>query len=119
MSSVNDYFLRVRAGPDKANLTTISVNDESNPIVIDNDYFTGYLVVRVLDFHGVTPQMETADNDSGVAVTQQALKNPASNYFKGKNRRYSIMVQGSFKNQWNGNDIIFGADSDVPVINIQ
>ena len=42
------------------------------------------------------------------------IRNCASGYFKGKHRRYSIMVQGRFAEEINGNDIVFGIDADVP-----
>ncbi|KAJ3037609.1 hypothetical protein HDV00_001497 [Rhizophlyctis rosea] len=103
--SASDYILRVRAGPsyDPAKLTTVYVNDEHNPVLIDTEHFTGYLVVRVLNFNGITP-----DN-------KPVIPNPSSNYFHGRNRRYSVMIQGRFKKDWNGDEIIFGTDFDTRV----
>ncbi|KAJ3300669.1 hypothetical protein HK104_008603 [Borealophlyctis nickersoniae] len=103
--SAADYILRVRAGTgyEPENLKIVNVNDEHNPILIDSEHFTGYLVVRVLNFSGITPNGE------------QPIPNPASNYFHGRNRRYSVMIQGRFKKAWNGDDLIFGADFDTKV----
>ncbi|KAJ3033731.1 hypothetical protein HK097_004740, partial [Rhizophlyctis rosea] len=104
--SAADYILRVRAGAsyDPTTLQTAYVNDEQNPILIDTPHFTGYLVVRVLNFNGVTPD-----------PSKPLLPNPASNYFHGRNRRYSISIQGRFKKDWNGDEVIFGTDFDTKI----
>ncbi|KAJ3189866.1 hypothetical protein HDU85_000150 [Gaertneriomyces sp. JEL0708] len=99
----DDYVLGVRAGPNYKDLLPVKVNDEQNPLLIDSDHFVGYVVVRVAHFGGVTPD------------GTRPLVNPQSHYFYGRNRRYSIMVQGRFKKAWNGDDIIFGVDFDTKV----
>lgn len=104
---MDKYMLRVRAGPTKTNLTTIHVNEEFTPVLIDSDFFSGYLVVRSRDFTGVTPQLESN-------LPHSPIPNPAS-YFEGKNRRYSMCLQGRFKHSWGGDDLIFGVDMDVPL----
>jgi hypothetical protein len=110
MSSATDYVLRVKAGPSRSKLITIQVNDEFNPIIIDNEYFCGYLLVRVLAFNGVTPELDT-----NTTSEHSPIENPDSGYFNGKNRKYSIMLQGHFKKQWSGEDVIFGVDADTTV----
>ncbi|KAI8999443.1 hypothetical protein BC832DRAFT_534197 [Gaertneriomyces semiglobifer] len=99
----DDYILSVRAGPNYKDLLPVKVNDEQNPLLIDSEHFVGYVVVRVAHFGGVTPD------------GTRPLVNPQSHYFYGRNRRYSIMVQGRFKKAWNGDDIIFGVDFDTKV----
>ncbi|TPX72720.1 hypothetical protein SpCBS45565_g00384 [Spizellomyces sp. 'palustris'] len=101
-----DYALRVRAGPsyDPTSHVTVSVNDEANPIIIDSEHFTGYILVRMANYIGLA-----ADNSS------TPISNPQSHYFHGRNRRYSIMIQGRFKKKWNGDDILFGVDFDTKV----
>ncbi|KAJ3402113.1 hypothetical protein HDV05_008739, partial [Chytridiales sp. JEL 0842] len=103
--TVADYILRVRvgAGADSSKYTTINVNDETNPILIDTDHFTGYLIVRMLHYHGVTPP------------GAKLISDPASSYFVGRHRRYSIVVQGRWKKSWSGDDILFGIDTDSAV----
>jgi Protein of unknown function (DUF1769) len=127
--TVEDYILRVRAGPNHTQLITVNVNDEFTPIIIDNEHFSGYLIVRMLDFKGVTPAMDkkmevSAEPKKGkkskvggqpASNAGVPISNPASSYFKGRNRRYSMMLQGCFKKQWDGDDIIFGVDLDVPI----
>ncbi|EGF80535.1 hypothetical protein BATDEDRAFT_4893, partial [Batrachochytrium dendrobatidis JAM81] len=98
--------LRVRAGPSYSNLTTIRVNDEHHPFLLDSEHFTGYLVVRYLNFSGTT----STDN-----TMARPIHNPISSYFQGRNRRYSIMLQGRFKKEWKGDDIIFGANMASPL----
>ncbi|KAJ3304751.1 hypothetical protein HDU76_005135 [Blyttiomyces sp. JEL0837] len=101
---ISDYILRVRAGPgnDPSTHQTVNVNDELNPLLIDSEHFTGYIIVRMLNFNGITPT-----SHQGPPIT-----NPKSSYFNGRNRRYSIVVQGRFKNNWCGDDIVFGIDMD-------
>ncbi|KAJ8326225.1 hypothetical protein QVD99_007608 [Batrachochytrium dendrobatidis] len=218
--SANDFVLRVRAGPSYSNLTTIRVNDEHHPFLLDSEHFTGYLVVRYLNFSGVIPEMDAAlktdpsdhtssnkGNDTAQTVLHQdhsstgtslsappsasfatlsidhssdrkasldstvsmgtnrtvhvnslddlsktdfahatsivsdkskavpgstgmathvkttstdntmarPIHNPISSYFQGRNRRYSIMLQGRFKKEWKGDDIIFGANMASPL----
>jgi Protein of unknown function (DUF1769) len=118
LPAVEDYFLRVRAGPNHQQLITVCVNDETNPIIIDNEHFSGYLIVRMVDFKGVTPQMDNSKGNTNTAKVNgsgQILNQPQSSYFKGKNRHYSMVLQGRFKKQWHGDEIIFGVDLDVPV----
>ena len=114
-------MLRVRAGSGKDDslLKTVLVNDEETPICIDTDAFVGYLVVRNADFNGVTPMMECKVKhdslSSQIPSNATLLRNPKSKYFEGRNRRYSISVQGRFKKSWSGDEVIFGVDADVPV----
>lgn len=108
---INDYTIRVRAGPDDEHLVTISVNDEFRPTLIDSEHFTGYLVVRMANFDGVTPAMER-----GISKQEAPpIMNPQSDYFSGKNRRYSIMMQGRFKKAWSGDEVLFGVNSEIPL----
>ncbi|KAH6592567.1 hypothetical protein BASA50_008017 [Batrachochytrium salamandrivorans] len=241
----DDFVLRVRAGPSYSELTTLRVNDEDNPFIVDSDSFTGFLVVRYLNFTGVVPEMDddlaaassvakhvpitnasvnghrgsdaqpqtppgsdlcangdiahtvaatpstkdtasqshllftdskasslaaaatnsstgasqldsvdcglgsadsavpppavsslaaingamtaseavqdhlpsTGSGDSvrNTSTTGTPIRNPASSYFLGRNRRYSIMLQGRFKKEWKGDDIIFGVDMASPL----
>ncbi|KAJ3215429.1 hypothetical protein HDU67_000413 [Dinochytrium kinnereticum] len=99
--TASDYILRIRAGPgyDPQALKVVNVNDEKNPLLIDSEHFTGYLVVRMLNFHGVVPDDHAPP-----------IQNPQSSYFQGRHRRYSIMLQGRWKKAWSGQDVIFGLD---------
>jgi hypothetical protein len=112
--NINDYILHVTAGPDLANLVTVDVNNECQPIVVDSPGFVGYLVVRMQDFRGVTTKMEDC-RKKGMPIVADAIAHPDSSYFQGRNRRYSIMLQGKFKRKINADDLIFGVDFDVPL----
>jgi hypothetical protein len=105
MPNVSDYFLRISVGSNYSNLKTVSVNDEHNPIFIDNEHYTGYICVRLLDFQGYTPDMDISKSIS----KHEPISNPPSRYFQGKHRRYSMMTQGRFKKEFNGDEIVFGA----------
>ena len=44
------------------------------------------------------------------------IPKPSFPYFEGKNRRYSMMIQGRFKQQYNADEIVFGGDFDAPMV---
>ncbi|KAJ3108648.1 hypothetical protein HDU97_000504 [Phlyctochytrium planicorne] len=98
-----DLILRIRAGPDydPEKLRIVNVNDEKTPLLIESEHFVGYLVVRMLNFNGVTPEGPNQ---------QKPISNPESTYFTGRHRRYSIMLQGRWRKAWNGDDVVFGMD---------
>ena len=93
---LEEFTVRVRAGPNYSEneLIVVNVNEEENPMVIDGDNFCGFVCVRMVNY------------------PSKQLK---SDYFKGKNRRYSIMIQGRFKHEVNGDDVVFGVDGDIPL----
>ncbi|KAI9092358.1 hypothetical protein DFS34DRAFT_707230 [Phlyctochytrium arcticum] len=103
--SPSDYILRVRVGNsyDTSTHQTASVNDEANPVLVDGEHFKGYIAVRIANFSGVVPE----GNEQ-----QKPKANPSSHYFHGRSRRYSVMIQGRFKEEWNGDDIIYGIEFD-------
>jgi hypothetical protein len=114
MSSwASDYIVKVSAGPDYDHLTPIQVNDEENPLYINSDDFTGYLLMRILDYDGVNIEMEKDGIKDG--TKHYPIQNPASSYFKGRNRRYSMTVQGRFKETYHGDEVVFGIDSSRPL----
>lgn len=43
------------------------------------------------------------------------IRKPKSKYFKGRNRRYSMVFQGRFKQKYTGDEIVFGVDSNQPL----
>lgn len=104
----NDYMLKISAGPSTSNLTVVSVNDEFQPMFLDSEHFKGYICVRLLNFNGVTPSLEMTKEK--VDKVHSPISNPASNYFYGKNRKYSIMMQGRFTKEYHGDEILFGAE---------
>src|SRR5436305_15319537 len=93
---MSKYKLRVSIGPsyDLTEHTVILPNDDSQPFSINTPNFTGRICVRVLDFKGLTPP-----NTTGIEM---------SPYFKQRREKYSIQVQGRFKGNWTGDDIVFG-----------
>jgi hypothetical protein len=121
----SQYILRISAGPDYTNLKTINVNDDENPFYIHSEYFTGYICVRLLHFNGLTPDYYDSLTGSGGGdkdttkdtkpQTNNPIQNPKFDYFSGRNRKYSMVIQGSFHHDYNGNDLLFGADFDQPI----
>ena len=76
--------------------TTILPNDDSRPYLVNTPNFTGRICVRVIDFKGITP--------SGTTRIE------SSPYFETNKVKYSIQVQGRFKGNWTGDDIVFGVN---------
>lgn len=111
LPAASDYVLQISAGPSYSDLAVVAVNDEQNPILINSEHFTGYLLIRVPDFDGVTRDMK----QESIISTTPAIKNPKSDYFHGKNRRYSIVIQGRFKHAYHGDEIVFGVDTNSPI----
>lgn len=101
--NISDYLLTVKGGINVDNLQLLSVNDESSPTRIESDLFSGYLMVRMKDFNGACPE------------DVSCLPNPKSDYFSAKQRLYTISVQGIFKEDVPGDDLIFGLEFDHPI----
>ncbi|KAJ3302220.1 hypothetical protein HDV03_005238 [Kappamyces sp. JEL0829] len=113
LANANEYILRISAGSSYDNLKLVAVNHEEFPLYVNNDHFTGWICVRVRNYNGVSPEMEKGGKKDG--ELHNPKPRPSSAYFKGRNRRYSIMVQGRFKQTWNGDQVLFGADSNRPL----
>ncbi|KAG0371370.1 hypothetical protein BC939DRAFT_6848 [Gamsiella multidivaricata] len=93
--------LRVSIGGSYTDLSIVNCNDEIQPIEFDAPNFKGRAVVRIKDFVGIT-------NDGSQPVYN-------SDYFKGRNRRFSFQIEGRFKREWDGQDLYFGTDFDRSV----
>ena len=93
--------LRVSIGPNIHHLSVYNVNSETNPMFVESEYFTGRIVVRVRDFAGYT-------RDASPPI-------PIIKYFDGKTRNFSVQVQGRFKQEFLGNDIVFGTEFERKV----
>jgi hypothetical protein len=90
LDSSDEYILRISAGPSYANLKLVAVNYEEHPMYINNDYFTGWIAVRVRNFDGVTLDMESSISGANLdGAKHQPLSQPVSGYFNGRNRLYS------------------------------
>lgn len=85
----------------------VHVNDDANPVLINNDYLTAQAVFRVKGFRGWTP----VDERTGQA------KEPINHspYFDGHRRTFSMQVSMRFKHTWSGDDIMFGTFFDKPL----
>lgn len=78
------------------------INDDMNPILINNEHFTGHIVFRVKDFkNGFTP----IDPDTG---KPKPIISNSEGYFGGHRRSFSMQINGRFKEQWTGDDVMFG-----------
>ncbi|KAF9924168.1 hypothetical protein FBU30_005810 [Linnemannia zychae] len=93
--------LRVSVGGTYTDLAIVNCNDELQPIEFDAPNFKGRAVVRIKDFVGIT-------NDRSEPIFN-------SDYFKGRNRRFSFQIEGRFKQEWDGQQVYFGTDFDKSV----
>ncbi|KAF9356136.1 hypothetical protein BGX26_005686 [Mortierella sp. AD094] len=93
--------LRVTVGGSYTDLAIVNCNDELQPIEFDAPEFKGRAVVRIKDFVGIT-------NDGSEPIYN-------SEYFDGRNRRFSLQIEGRFKREWDGQQVYFGTDFDHPV----
>ena len=102
--------LRVRIGPsfDKDSQRTITVNDESNPVRIESEHFSGFVWFRVHKFKGVSSPLPSASSPLATAPEETEPVIPDSKYFEGKRRFFSLEFRGRFKKSWTANDIEFG-----------
>ena len=71
--------LRVRVGPSISTLSTINVNDDTHPHLIDSPTFIGQLVIRIKNYNG----------------PGECIKDIP--YFGTKKRLFSIQLSGRFK----------------------
>ena len=79
----------------------IDVNDDLNPVLINNEHFTGHLVFRVRNFHGWTP----LDGKTG---RPKPSISDCPHYFEGHKRSFSLQLSGRFRKQWTGDEVMFG-----------
>jgi hypothetical protein len=91
--------LRVRAGPsyDPSTHVIVNVNDPEEPTVIQSEYFTGHIVVRVRDYGGIPGKNGVIEEDE--------------EYFSETKDTSSIMFGGWFEvkgKQLNVDDVVFG-----------
>ncbi|KOS14896.1 hypothetical protein Malapachy_0942 [Malassezia pachydermatis] len=86
--------LEVKVGPDRFHMEPCRVNDMKHPHEINTDHFVGRVLVRIIDAPGAK-QGE-----------------PGREYFRDRTRRFCIQIEGRFKQQWSGDDILFGSDFD-------
>ncbi|RKP05477.1 hypothetical protein THASP1DRAFT_19757 [Thamnocephalis sphaerospora] len=90
--------LLVRAGPSYDQLETVRVNDDRHPMLINSPHFTGRLVVRIRDFTGEAPEGEARIENT--------------DYFKGRRRKFSIQMEGRFKQVVTAEELYYGVDFD-------
>ncbi|KAG0335956.1 hypothetical protein BG000_007073 [Podila horticola] len=93
--------LRVSVGGSYTDLDIVNCNDEFHPIEFDGPEFQGRAMVRIKDFVGIT-------NDGSEPVRD-------NDYFKGRNRRFSLQIEGRFKQEWDGEQVYFGTDFERSV----
>ena len=92
--------LRVRAGPsyDRSTHVNVNVNDVNEPTLIESEYFTGHVMVRVRDYAGVPGKAGIIEEDE--------------EYFSETKDTCSIMFGGWFhykgEKQLSVDDVVFG-----------
>jgi Protein of unknown function (DUF1769) len=98
--------LRVRAGPsyDTATHVNVNINDPSEPTFIESEFFTGHIVVRVRDYHGVPGANGVISHDE--------------EYFHDTKDTCSIMFGGWFHykgRELTVDEVVFGNDFDESI----
>ncbi|WFD31639.1 hypothetical protein MSPP1_002678 [Malassezia sp. CBS 17886] len=96
--------LRISAGPAADQLTTLAVNHDLAPGVIDTESFQGRVTVRVKGFEGQEPP--EVDGKSTTTYFDEPY---------GSTMTYSIQVQGRFCSAVNTDDLVFGNTFDQPI----
>lgn len=85
----------------------VPINYDSNPVIINNEHFTGYAVFRVVNFDGHNP----IDPKTGKALPLIA----SSDYFTGHRRTFSLQLCGRFRKEWSADEVMFGTFFEKPV----
>ena len=85
----------------------VPINFDSNPIIVNNEHFTGYAVFRVVNFDGHNP----IDPKTGKPMPVI----PSNDYFKGHRRTFSLQISGRFRKEWSADEVMFGTFFDKPV----
>lgn len=85
----------------------VPVNYDSEPVIINNEHFTGYAVFRVVNFDGHNP----VDPATGKPMTII----PNNDYFNGHRRTFSLQLSGRFKKEWSADEVMFGTFFEKPV----
>ena len=96
--------LKISAGSSVSTLTTVAVNHDDQPTLVDSDLFQGRISVRIKSFTGSDP--------SGVEHRADA---PYFSAGHGKNQSWSMQIQGRFKTPVNADDLVFGNEFDKPI----
>ncbi|KAJ3008404.1 hypothetical protein HKX48_008550 [Thoreauomyces humboldtii] len=98
--------LRVTAGNDFNSLDTV-VQVNRFPVPISNDLFEGLLIVRILNFD--ESFLPAPTNPAVPSTTLLASASPldCDNYFKDRSRQFSFQIEGSFKQNVNGDDLFW------------
>ncbi|PKI84923.1 hypothetical protein MVES_001070 [Malassezia vespertilionis] len=87
--------LEVKVGPDRFHMEACRVNDFMHPHEINTEHFVGRVLVRIRDYPGARPG------------------EPGYEYFVDRTRKFCIQIEGRFKQEWDGDDILFGTDFDM------
>ncbi|KNC46559.1 uncharacterized protein AMSG_02995 [Thecamonas trahens ATCC 50062] len=82
-------------GPLRVTLLGVCDMALNTPVPFENEHFKGTIMLRLRN---------AIDAD------------PDDPYFEGKSRVFAIEVDGSFKNNVNGNDVLYGAAFEAPIV---
>jgi hypothetical protein len=85
----------------------VPINYDSDPIIINNEHFTGYAVFRVVNFDGHNPIDPKTGKPMPVITS--------NDYFKGHRRTFSLQISGRFRKEWSADEVMFGTFFDKPV----
>lgn len=102
MTEKETLRLQIKIGSSYTDLKPAYVNDSSKPTEVDNDFFTGHVVVRVKNYKGLTP-----DNSQAKALDEE--------YFSATSDTSSVQFLGTIKAHVNANQVLFGNDFDEPI----
>lgn len=85
----------------------VPINYDIDPIIINNEHFTGYACFRVVNFDGHNP----IDPKTGKPLPLI----PNSDYFTGHRRTFSFQLCGRFRKEWSADEVMFGTFFEKPV----
>ncbi|KAG0048659.1 hypothetical protein BGZ83_006421 [Gryganskiella cystojenkinii] len=119
------YRVQVSVGSDRNNLRILNVNDDAHPVLINSDEFVGQVTYRIRGQDQIQGYKEGQQQD-GLAIVPDspwffqpdrvAGKETDKNKKEGGNNHIcSLQIQGRFKREWTGDQIVFATIFDRPL----
>lgn len=85
----------------------VPINYDSQPVIINNEHFTGYAAFRCNNFDGHMP----IDPATGKPMERFS----STDYFNGHRRTFSLQISGRFRKEWSADDVMFGTFFEKPI----
>ncbi|KAF9420303.1 hypothetical protein BGZ94_009160 [Podila epigama] len=101
------HSLKVSVGPNPSQLNPMTINNDANPVWIESEEFVGQVVVRIK-----TQQSHKKANGDEKSAAEDS---PWFDMPGGANNICSIQILGRFKQEWPGDQVVFGDQFDRPL----